>query len=152
MSVKYKLVLRPDFSKGAEKDAKKYFAQMMSNGNVSFDELCESIAEETALTSADVKSCLDRLSRILARHLREGRNVQLGELGSMRLATGSKGSQTEKEFDASTMMKKPSVVYTPGKILQDMRTKVTYERVRPATPSTGGSDNGGGDSESPDEI
>ena len=46
MSVKYKLVQRPDFSKGAAKDAKKYFAQMLSNGNVSFDELCESIAEE----------------------------------------------------------------------------------------------------------
>lgn len=45
MSVKYKLVQRPDFSKGAAKDAKKYFAQMLSNGNVSFDELCESIAE-----------------------------------------------------------------------------------------------------------
>ena len=63
MSVKYKLVQRPDFSKGAAKDAKKYFAQMLSNGNVSFDELCESIAEETALTSADVKSCFDRLPK-----------------------------------------------------------------------------------------
>ena len=83
MSVKYKLVQRPDFSKGAAKDPKKYFAQMLSNGNVSFDELCESIAEETALTSADVKSCFDRLPRILARHLKEGRNVQLGEFGSM---------------------------------------------------------------------
>ena len=39
MSVKYKLVQRPDFSKGAAKDAKKYFAQMLSNGNVSFDDL-----------------------------------------------------------------------------------------------------------------
>ena len=68
---------------------------MLSNGNVSFDELCESIAEETALTSADVKSCFDRLPRILARHLKEGRNVLLGEFGSMRLAVGSKGSVTE---------------------------------------------------------
>lgn len=150
MSVKYKLVQRPDFSKGAAKDAKKYFAQMLSNGTVSFDELCESIAEETALTSADVKSCFDRLPRILARHLREGRNVQLGELGSIRLAVGSKGSATEKEFAASIMMKKPSLVYTPGKILQDMRTKVTYERIKPVTPGSGG--DGGGDSESPDEI
>ncbi|WP_455625814.1 HU family DNA-binding protein [Parabacteroides sp.] len=148
MSVKYKLVQRPDFSKGAAEGAKKYFAQMLSNGTVSFDELCESIAEETALTSADVKSCFDRLPRILSRHLKEGRNVQLGELGSMRLATGSKGSATEKEFDAAVMMKKPSLVYTPGKILQDMRTKVTYERIKSATAPNSGS----GDSESPDEI
>lgn len=95
-----------------------------------------------------MKSCFDRLPRILARHLKEGRNVQLGEFGSMRLAVGSKGSMTEKEFAASVIMKKPSLVYTPGKILQDMRTKVTYERVKPATDTN----SGGGDSESPDEI
>lgn len=151
MSVKYKLVQRPDFSKDAPKDAKKYFAQMLSNGTVGFEELCESIAEETALTSADVKACLDRMARILARNLKEGRNVQLGELGSMRIACGSKGSATEREFDAATMMKKPSVVYTPGKLLQDMRTKVTYERIKPATAPAEGSGTGG-DSESPDEI
>lgn len=61
MPIKYKLVQRKDFSKDAPKDSKKYYASIVSNGTVTLEELCEGIAEETTLTSADVKSCLDRL-------------------------------------------------------------------------------------------
>lgn len=144
MPVKYKLVQRKDFSKDAQPDDKLYYASILSNGTATFEEVCESVAEETALTSADVKSCLDRLPRILARHLREGRNVQLGELGSFRLTLGSAGAETEDSFKASTMMKRPGIVFTPGKALQEMRDRVTYVRVKEdgSETSEGGSPSG----------
>ena len=59
MSAKYKLVKRKDFSKDAPEDAIKYFAQLVNNGTVGFEEICGDVAEETALTSADVKSCIE---------------------------------------------------------------------------------------------
>lgn len=144
MPVKYKLIARKNFAKDAQPDDKLLYASILSNGTASFDEVCESIAEETAMTSADVKSCLDRLPRILARHLREGRNVQLGELGSFRLTLGSLGAETEKAFNAATMMKRPGIVFTPGKTLQEMRDKVTYIRVKAdgSETSEGGSPEG----------
>lgn len=138
MSTKYKLVQRKDFSKDAPKDGKKYFAQFVNNGTVSFDEFCSDVAEETALTSADVKSCMDRAARITAKHVKEGRLVQMGELGSFLLAGGSKGSDTVETFDASTMMKKPKIQYIPGKLLQEIRGKVTFERVKEKTETTPG--------------
>ncbi|WP_075555636.1 HU family DNA-binding protein [Parabacteroides timonensis] len=146
MPIRYKLVQRKDFSKDAPTDGKRYYASLVSNGTVSLDELCESIAEETALTSADVKSILDRLPRILRRHLSEGRNVQMGEFGSIRPTLGSQGSLTKKEFNAATMMRKPGLVFTPGKLLQDMRENVTFLRVKDPDEEAAG------DSESPDEI
>ena len=91
MSAKYKLVKRKDFSKDAPEDAVKYFAQLVNSGTVGFEELCEGIAEETALTSADVKSCLDRLPRHIARHAKEGRTVQVGELGTFPPHRGQQG-------------------------------------------------------------
>lgn len=121
MAVKYKLIQKKDFSKDAPKDGKKYYASIVSNGTVDLEELCESISEETALTSADVKSCLDRLPRIIARHLREGRNVQLGELGNIRLSLGSKGSDTMRAFNAATMMKKPNILFTPAVVCATRR-------------------------------
>lgn len=133
MSAKYKLVQRKDFSKGAPKDAKKTFAQLVNNGTVSFEEFCNDIAEETALTSADAKGFIDRAARICAKHLKEGRLVQMGELGSFLLAGGSKGADSPDKFDASTMMKKPKVQFIPGKLLQDIRGKVTFERVKEKT-------------------
>lgn len=146
MPIKYKLIQRKDFTKDAPKDGKRFYAQLVSNGTVSLDELCESIAEETALTSADVKSIFDRLPRILRRHLSEGRNVQLGELGSIRLTLGSQGALTKEGFNAATMMKKPGLMFTPGKLLQKMRDAMTFLRVKdPNEENTP-------DSESPDEI
>ena len=136
MPLKYKLIQRKDFSKDAPKDGKKYYAAIVSNGTVSTDELCESIAEETALTSADAKSFMDRLPRILARHLREGRNVQVGELG---------GVAEKKDFNAATMMKKPGIMFTPGRKLQEARDNMTFARVKEPNETTS-------DTESPDEI
>ncbi|WP_455640477.1 HU family DNA-binding protein [Parabacteroides sp.] len=130
MGIKYKLVQRKDFSKDAPKDGKKYFAQAVNNETVSFDEFCESVAEESALTSGDVKSFMDRMTKTLRRHLKEGRNVQMGELGSFRMAAGSKGADTIEEFNAATMMKKPSLVFTAGKALQEIRSQITFERVK----------------------
>ena len=150
MAIKYKLIQRRDFTKGAQPTDKKYYATLVSNGTASLEEICESVSEETALTSADVKSCLDRLPRIIARHLREGRNVQLGELGSIRFALSSTGSDTEEDFDAATMMRRPSIVFTPGKVIQEMRDNVSFSRVskKPANETTGG----GGETESPGTV
>ena len=138
MSAKYKLVKRKDFTKDAPEGATKFYAQLVNNGTVSFDELCESIAEETALTSADVKSCLDRLPRQIARHVKEGRTVQVGELGTFRPTVGSKGADTEEAFDATTMMKRPSVSFLPGKVIQDVRNKMTFTRVKKEVGKEGG--------------
>ena len=131
MAIKYKLIQRRDFTKGAQPTDKKYYATLVSNGTASLEEICESISEETALTSADVKSCLDRLPRVIVRHLAGGRTVKVGELGSFRFALSSKGAKTEEEFVAATMMKVPSLVFTPGRVLQDAREDATYIRVKP---------------------
>lgn len=148
MPAKYKLIKRRDFTKDAPKDSYKFYAQLVNNGTVNLDELCESISEETALTSADVKACLDRLPRIIARNLKEGRTVQAGELGSFHPAVGSTGAATEKEFDAATMMKKPSVVFTPGKELKAIREKMTFTRVKSEDEKKGS----GGEEERPGEL
>lgn len=130
MAIRYQLVQRKDFSKNAEKTAKKYYATLVSNGSVSFESLCESISEETAMTSADVKSILDRLPRIINRHLIEGRNVQVGELGSFRIALRSGGTDTMEAYDAAQQMRLPSLVFTPGKLLKLDPSKLKYLRVK----------------------
>ena len=130
MAIRFQLVQRKDFAKNANADAKKYYATLVSNGSVSFESLCESISEETAMTSADVKSILDRLPRIINRHLIEGRNVQVGELGSFRIALRSGGTDTIEAYDAAQQMRSPSLVFTPGKSLKLDPSKLKYQRVK----------------------
>lgn len=129
--IKYKLVAKKDMREGAEQGAKLYYPQLVSNGKVSFDALCEEVAEQSSLTSGDIKNCMDRMIYCLTMHLREGRLVDMGDLGSFRMNIRSTGSATEEEYDATTMMRKPSVQYYPGKRLRDVReTGITFERVK----------------------
>ena len=134
--LKFKLVQRKDMSEGALEGAKLYYPQLVSNGRVTFNNLCEEVAEQSSLTSGDIKNSVDRLINCLVRHLKEGRSVDCGDLGSFRVALRSSGVATAEDYDVATQMRTPSVIYTPGKKLKEMRTTdVTYQRV---TFQTGG--------------
>lgn len=130
--LKYKLVQRKDMSKGALEGSKLYYPQVLNQGRVSFDSLCEEVAEQSSLTSGDTKNCMDRLINCLVRHLKEGRSVDCGDLGSFRINIRSTGADTPETYDAATMMRKPSIQYYLGKKLRDMQdTGVQYERYTP---------------------
>ncbi len=115
-------------SEGAGPDAKLYYARAVSSGEMTFEELCEDIAETCTLTSADVKAVLDRMAWIISKNLKAGRIVQMGELGNFRLTVGSKGSITKEDFNAS-LIKKPKVVFHPGKRIQEARAETSFERI-----------------------
>lgn len=130
--LRYKLVQRKDMTKGALENAKLYYPQVINQGRVSFDSLCEEVAEQSSLTSGDIKNCMDRLINCLVRHLKEGRSVDCGDLGSFRINIRSTGADTPETYDAATMMRKPSIQYYLGKKLRDMQdTGVQYERYTP---------------------
>jgi predicted histone-like DNA-binding protein len=119
-------------SKGALEGSKLYYPQVINLGRVSFDSLCEEVAEQSSLTSGDIKNCMDRLVNCLVRHLKEGRSVDCGDLGSFRINIRSSGADTPETYDAATMMRKPSIQYYLGKKLRDMQdTGVQYERYTP---------------------
>ena len=146
MAQKFKLIERRNLGKDNTENPKKFYAQAVNNGYVSFDELCGEIAENCTLTSADVKAVMDRMNYILDKNLKAGRIVQFGEIGNFRLAVGSTGSLTTKEFNTS-LIKKPKIVFTPGSKLQVTRALTSFERVAEKT-ETGG----GGEEERPGEL
>lgn len=128
--LRYKLVQKKDMSEGAAEDAKLYYPQLVFNGKVSFEALCEEVAEQSSLTSGDIKNCMDRLVNCLVRHLQEGRSVDCGDIGSFRVNLRSSGTITREAYDAATMMREPGIQYHLGKKLREMRaTKVQFERI-----------------------
>lgn len=127
MAQKFKLIERKNLGKDSTTNPKKFYAQAVNNGYVPFDELCADIAEACSLTSADVKAVLDRMNYMLDKHLRGGRIVQFGEIGSFRLALGSSGSVTAEDFKTS-QIKSPKIVFTPGSKLRDTRTLTAFEK------------------------
>ena len=116
-------------SKGALEDAKLYYAQAVSTGYMTFDELCDEISEACALTSADIKAIMDRMNHVLDKNLKAGRIVQFGEIGNFRMTVGSSGSATIEDFNADTMLRKPKITFSPGSFLQNTRTLAKFERL-----------------------
>lgn len=148
MAQKYKLIERRNLGKDQAETPRKMYAQAVNNGYVSFDELCKEIGEGCTLTSADVKAVMDRMNYTLDKHLKAGRIVQFGEIGSFRLAVGSTGSKDVKSFNAS-QIKKPKIVFTPGGRLQETRLLTTFERVADPDETA---DSGGDEEERPGEL
>ena len=103
------------------------YAQAVNNGYVQFEEFCEEIAETCTLTTTDVQAVLDRLNYMLHKNLKAGRIIQLGEFGNFRMAIGSTGSLTKDVF-SNDQIKKPKIVFTPGKALQTTRKITLFER------------------------
>lgn len=127
MAQKFRLIERRNLGKDAEETPKKFYAQAVNNGYVTFAELCTDISENCTLTSADVKAVMDRMNYTLDKNLKAGRIVQFGEIGNFRLAVGSTGAVDEKEFAAS-QIKTPKIVFTPGSVLRVTRKLTKFEK------------------------
>ena len=140
MSVKYKLVLKKDLTKGAAADAKRYYASAPVSGMMDFDSICELIADRSTASDGDVALVVG-LIRAMEEALLRNEVVQLGRLGNFRLSIGSSGTVEEKDFQAN-MIRKPKIIFTPGDKLRAMIEKVSLERIgkEPEAPEEGGSD------------
>lgn len=132
MAQKFRLIERKNLGKDNAETPRKFYAQAVNNGYVTFDELCTEIGENCTLTSADVKAVMDRMNYILDKNLKAGRIVQFGEIGNFRLAVGSTGAADEKDF-LTTQIKTPRIVFTPGSKLRTTRTLTKFEKDIPNT-------------------
>lgn len=112
MSVKYKLVLKKDLTKGAAADAKRYYASAPVSGMMDFDSICELIADRSTASDGDVALVVLGLIRAMEEALLRNEVVQLGRLGNFRLSIGSSGTVEEKDFQAN-MIRKPKIIFTP---------------------------------------
>ncbi len=136
MPVQYHLVLRKNMSKEvAEGEEKLYYAQTRATRTCEFDELCDLVAESSTASSGDVKIVIDRLIAFTAKALERGEVVQLGELGSMQLTMGSKGSVTQEDF-SSNLLKKARLRFRPGALLKSSMNNAKGERTTITTTTT----------------
>lgn len=128
MSIKYRLVQRKDLSKGAAEDAKKFYASVNNTGQYDFQTTCERIASYSTASRGDVMLVMDGLVMCLKEALLRGEVVQLGDLGNFQINVGSTGVATEEEFQV-TMMRRPRILFRPGKILKEVLQNVSFEKL-----------------------
>ncbi|RUT79615.1 HU family DNA-binding protein [Ancylomarina longa] len=127
MTIKYKVIERgqPGVVGGGEK---KFYANTISNGELTLEKLTKRIAQNSTVGGADIRAVLYAMVEVMQDALDEGSIVRLGDLGSLRVSISSNGETSKDEVNTQSI-KNAKTIFTPGKELKKMLKNLEYEKV-----------------------
>ncbi len=127
MSIHFKVIERgrPGVAGGGEK---KYYANTVTNGEMTLNKLTKSIEKVSTVSGADIRAVVYAMVDVMKDALEDGRIVRLGDLGSLRISISSNGEDTPEAVSASSV-KGAKTVFSPGKELKNMLKTLTYQKV-----------------------
>lgn len=97
--------------------APKAYAKAQISGEMSLKTLAKEVANKCTVHYADVSGVLIASVETLLAALKEGKQVDFGELGKFRLQINSKGAPTADDFTAANI-KGVTIQFIPGEDLQ----------------------------------
>lgn len=114
---------------GTRKGQTLYYANQQSSPRLPLSVLTERVQTATALSKADVHSCIMALTEVLSEELQMGRIVELGELGTLRVVAGGKLMDKAEQVTARTI-NTPRVRFNPSRQLKAaaLRVPLSIER------------------------
>ncbi|WP_025001986.1 HU family DNA-binding protein [Prevotella dentasini] len=104
--------------------------------HVSFDSLCELMAEDSTVGQAEIAAVFYKFRTVLNRLCSQGSIVDAGPLGTFRPSFKSKAVAKEEDFRASTHITKTHVLFTPTAKFRQLHD-VEFFRVDPQAKSRG---------------
>ncbi len=105
-----------------------FFARTVINNQISFEELCEELADGSTVDKADVMAVISRMTTVISRHLDRGNSVDCGTLGKFRPSVRSKSVEKEDDF-RTELMKAPAVIFTPRKDFKECLHNSSFRSV-----------------------
>lgn len=107
---------------------KKAYAMSQFGINVSLKTMSKRIASQTTVARADVMAVLTALVDNSFEILREGNQVDLGELGKLRLQICSEGAESAKAF-TSDFITGVNIQFVPGEDLKNIFSGMEFNPV-----------------------
>ncbi len=97
---------------------KKWYAQLVIDGEVSIDELVVEIEKFCSLSEPDIRASIIALENVVQNKLAAGKIVRFDKLGNLYPTLSSEPRDTQEEVDAHCI-KSVSVNYRAGKRILD---------------------------------
>ena len=101
MPLNYSIAMLPNPME--KNDPHKAYAKAQINGEMSLKELSKEVSNKCTVHSADVSAVLIATVETMLAALRDGKQVDFGELGKFRLQITSKGAITAEDFTADNI-------------------------------------------------
>ena len=112
MPINFKAV--PKGNPGNPAAPKKYYAQVVSDGELTLRQLAKMVSEVATVKTADTMAVLEGLLNVLPMALGDGKIVRLGDFGSFSVSVNSEGVATAEAL-TSVNITKTSVKFRSGK-------------------------------------
>ncbi|MCC8145485.1 MAG: HU family DNA-binding protein, partial [Bacteroidales bacterium] len=109
--------------------APKFYATPVNSGKVTLDDLSNRIARSSSLTRGDILNVLSNFLDEMPEYLKDGKSVQLGDFGTVRLSFSSEGVDTLEEVNAS-LIKNIRVIFTPNIKLKEELRRTPFEEAK----------------------
>ncbi len=126
MSVNYKLVGRLN-----PRDLtlpRKYYASIINGDDINFDEFAIIISKMSNLNYGTVVGTLATLVEVIELQLTHGRQVRLGNLGTLYLTLSSDGEAVGSDFQRGNI-KKAKIRFRPGTRLKKLVSNLEFQKV-----------------------
>lgn len=102
-----------------------YYARAQYDGVTKLDDIAQMVEQISAISTGDVLSVLNTLGKIVATELANGRIVDLGDLGRLRLSLRSKGMSKPEEVKRETILA-TRAVFVPGPALRTQQQGLRF--------------------------
>ena len=106
----------------------KWYATPYNNGRKSISDISDDVATASSLSRGDIQNVILSLVDQVPKYLLDGKSVELGELGILRVSFSSEGVNTEDEFNASRI-DSVKIIFTPGSRLKEKLARAHFEAV-----------------------
>jgi len=126
MSILYKIIGRtqPGVVGGGQI---KYYAGIAREREVSLREMVREISSRSTVTTADAMAVIENFLELVPKFLRNGRTVNLGQLGSFRVNISSKGYDTPDEV-GNYSIKRNKISFLPSAEMRENMGTVRYTK------------------------
>lgn len=121
MAVKYAVAL----TKAGKDHTPYYYARAQYDGVTHLDDIAQMVEQISAISVGDVLSVLNTLGKIVATELANGRIVDLGDLGRIRLSLRAKGVAKPEEVKHETIQS-TRAIFVPGQAIRHKQQHLSF--------------------------
>ena len=126
MAVKFNIVERKNILN--KEAAPKFYASAKADGEVTLKSISKEIAgSSTTVSDTAVLAVLNEFTKIMQKHLADGKIVKFGDFGSFQVTLTIDGAETAEKFNSS-LIKGNKIQFRPGADLRDTLKTLKYEK------------------------
>lgn len=107
---------------------KKFYAQIVTEGETTMDDLVQEIEKFSALSEPDIRGVIIAFENAIQKKLAEGRIVRMEKMGSFYPSLSSVGEESAEKVTAHSI-RAVRVNYRPGKRILDALKNCTKSKI-----------------------